>query len=717
MSPHSAERAVWAPRTIAVVGASDDPDKIGGRPVRYLKAYGFTGSVWPVNKGRSKVQGLPAFPALDALPGVPDAVVVAVPRPQALPVVEASARLGARLAVVMTSGFAETGDPASINDERAMTAAAGASGMRVVGPNSQGLADFATGTVLSFSTMFLEQPPLDGPVGIVSQSGALTGAVYGLVRGLGIGVRYAHATGNDADVTAAELAGVVAADEELRVLLLYLENLKDVAGFSAAFQVAQERDLPAVALVGGRTAIGQQAAHSHTGALASEARGVEAFLRRHGVRQVTSLRELVAAVPLYVRRARSRGRGLAIVSNSGAIGVLGADAAGDHGMPLARFSPPVTAALKQVVPEYGSVANPVDITAGLLGRPEMLGNVLGVLRGAADVDGVAVGLPVSGTGYDMDRIVGDVRDCVHRDGPAIALATPQPDVAARFRAAGVATYEDIGDAIATLAGYGAHAELRRRARGWLAWRAPVEASQSESLAASQALNEAASLALLVEAQLPVISHRLCRTVDDAVEFFERAGQRIVLKGCTSAVTHKSDLGLVRLGLNSGAEVADAFRLLTATSVAQGVELDGILAAVQVSSRRELLLGARIDPLFGPVVVVGAGGTDAELLRDVAVLLAPLDADEVIAVLHGLRISRLFGGGRGLPAWDIRSFADAAVRLGALVAERAASAHRIVSVDVNPVILDEAGRGCWAVDAVVAGSTADWPAALTRPDND
>jgi len=243
--PRDALRVALAPRSIAVIGASENPNKIGGRPIAYLARFGFRGDVYPINPARETVQGLHAFAGLSALPAVPEVAVIAVPGQRAVDAVAECAAAGVRLAIVMASGFGETGDAAAKAQEQAMVASARAAGMRMVGPNSQGLANFGNGAVPNFSTMFVDTPALDGPVGIISQSGAMSVIPYGLLRGRGIGVRHAHATGNDADITVCELATAVVEDPDLKLLLLYLEGLPDPHNLAEAVASTQLAATPA----------------------------------------------------------------------------------------------------------------------------------------------------------------------------------------------------------------------------------------------------------------------------------------------------------------------------------------------------------------------------------------------------------------------------------------------------------------------------------------
>ena len=308
--PRDALRIALAPRSIAVIGASENPNKIGGRPIAYLSRFGFRGEVYPINPARETVQGLRAYPGLSALPAVPDVVVIAVPGQLAVDAVAECAAAGVRLAIVMASGFGETPDPVAQALERTMVSTARAAGMRLVGPNSQGLANFGNGAVPNFSTMFVETPARDGPIGIISQSGAMSVIPYGLLRARGLGVRHAHATGNDADISVCELATAVVEDPDLKLLLLYLEGLPDPWNRAEAARIARRRSLPIVVLKSGRSAAGAEAARSHTGALATEDRVVDAFLEDQGIWRVRTTVEMVDMAELYLKGWKPKGRRL-----------------------------------------------------------------------------------------------------------------------------------------------------------------------------------------------------------------------------------------------------------------------------------------------------------------------------------------------------------------------------------------------------------------------
>src|SRR5579859_5029065 len=366
------------PASVAIVGASDNPHKVGGRPILYLQRYGYRGEIYPINPARSTVQGLRAYPTIHETPRAPDLAIVAVAGAEALQAVEACAARGVKVTVVMTSGFGETGAAGRAAQEQ-MLAAARSHGMRLIGPNCQGLANFATGVVANFSTIFNEVEARDGPVAIVSQSGANSQAIYSLLREKGLYARHVHATGNEADVTVADLAGAVVADPGVRLVLLYMEAIKDPATLAAAAAEARRRNVPIVALKAGRTASGQKAASTHTGALATEDRVVDAFFERHGIWRAADPQELVRAAEVYLSGRRPQGKRLVFISNSGASCVMAADYAEQRRIPLAAISGRAKDKLKAALPAFAALANPIDVTGALLGNAKLLSDVLPIV--------------------------------------------------------------------------------------------------------------------------------------------------------------------------------------------------------------------------------------------------------------------------------------------------------------------------------------------------
>jgi acyl-CoA synthetase (NDP forming) len=625
-------------------------------------------------------------------------VLVAVGGQDALATVAQCAEMGVQGCIVMSSGFAETGQPDARRLQIEMVSAARQAGMRLIGPNSQGIANFANGSVLAFSTLFAEREPMDGPVGIVSQSGAMAAVGYELLRRRGLGVRYVHATGNDADIDVAELSNLVVADPEIQLVVLYLEDLRAPVRLQEMAQAARERDLPVVALMGGRSKDGQCAAQSHTGALASEERVVEAFFERCGIWRARSMPELLRATEMYVHGRRPRGRRVAVVSNSGAVCVLAADATADVGMELADFTASTSSALRSFLPPYATTDNPVDLTAALLTDSALLGRVLDVLGTESGVDACLVGIPVAGEGYDVPRFASDVAAYASSGEVPVLVAAAQESVAATFRAKNLPVFADEHSALTALSQLIGHRELMSNASACGPF-PPAPAAQAVGVA----MSELDGLRLLDKAGIRTVQTvRSSSGTETAAAFRVLGSQPVAIKGCPSVATHKSDLGLVRLGVTSAEEAQDVGSLLLQRMTDLDLAFDGLIVSPMLRPVFEGYVGAHRDPIFGVVVIVGAGGTNVEVAADVRVLLPPFEVADVARALSTLRVARLFRSQDGGDAVDLQPWANAAVMLCELMQEE----PQILSVDVNPLMIcvDEATMSAVAADAVVVMST-------------
>jgi acyl-CoA synthetase (NDP forming) len=474
---------------------------------------------------------------------------------------------------------------------------------------------------------------------------------------------------------------------------LYLETIRDADAVAQMAQIARDRNLPVIALKSGRTAAGQEAARSHTGALANEDRVVDAFFAQHGIWRAQNMGELVQATEMYLKGWRPQGRRLVVVSNSGAVCVMAADAATAAGMPMARLSDATRSALNGVLPSFATTTNPVDITAALLSNSRLFSDILPALAKDPAADAFLIGIPVAGQGYDIDAFAQDSASFAAQTGKPVAISAPQHSVASRFKAEGLPVFQTEADAIEALNQFVSHMDLLADAQA----NAPSGAGAPTKVGAGRMLNEADSLALLQRHGVPVVEHRLCQSADEAVHALAALGAAVVVKGCSADIVHKTELGLVQLNVRSAEEVQAAFARMRKVIEQQKARFDGVIVARMASGRRELLIGARIDPVFGPVVVVGDGGKYVEAMPDVQLLLPPFNAEQVRRCLLRLRIAPLLTGVRGEPPLDLDTYARAAESVGRLMMDHQAG---VITVDLNPVMVSAQGEGACAVDAVV-----------------
>ncbi|MBC5765768.1 CoA-binding protein [Ramlibacter albus] len=442
------------PRSVAIVGASGNPHKIGGRPLHYMLQQGFAGTLYPVSQRGEPVQGVRSHASLHELPEAPDCVVLSVPAEAAREQLQACAAVGARSAVLFSSGFAELGEAGRAEQRRLAECAADA-GLRLLGPNTIGCANFATGAVLSFASIFTGFAPQDGPVAIVSQSGAVGASAYALLRDYGVGVRYFCATGNQADVDVVDFLGAVLADEGVRVVLLYFEEVRSRDSLAAALAHAAARGVPVIALCSARTASGARMADCHTGAAGLRDPGLAELFAAHGCHQVRSVAEMSAAVPLWLTPLTPAAKPpprVAVISNSGASCVLGADACDAHALPLAQLGSTTRERLDALLPPFSRSRNPVDLTAMLLANPALLEDCVRAVLMDDGCDAAALSLlAIAGPGYDVARFARETAAAMRASGKTLAFSSPDPRVRAQFAAQGIAVFAGEFEALAALA--------------------------------------------------------------------------------------------------------------------------------------------------------------------------------------------------------------------------------------------------------------------------
>jgi acyl-CoA synthetase (NDP forming) len=646
------------------------------------------------------VQGLPAFPSVGAITEDVDLAIVVVPAERVEESLEAAAAKGIRAAIVFSSGFAEV-DAAGRAAQARLRALAERTGLRIIGPNCQGFAHLPSRLVATFASPFLDAGLATGPIAIVSQSGAMAGMIYEMARAAGLGLNYWVSTGNEADVQAAEILAEVVEDPETRVALSYLEDIKDAGRFRQALVRAHQLGVPVFVLKSGRSAAGRRAASSHTGALAGEDAVYDAVFADWGAIRCADPAELLA-LPQAFLHYREAGRRVAILSNSGGLGVLSVDLCVDLGLVPAEFTPETTAVLRAALPDFAAAANPVDLTAQMLTDPGMLLRLLPALEADPGVDAIVFQIALLGAATDLGRLVADVASVAQRTRKVVAVSCPQRPVVDAFRAGGVLAFDDASAALRSLACLARVTTHRPR---WLARAAAVPAppppapSRPAGRAPQEFLNEWESQQLLAPFGLPLVDTVFVTAAAAAPDAADQLGYPVVVKICAAALPHKSDVGGVALGLPDRAAVADACRRIEAEvrARASGAALDGFVVQRQARGALELALGVKTDPVFGPVVLVGSGGVLIEVLRDFRLLLPPIDAAAAEEALRALRVGALWDGVRGSAPLDLPAAVDLLRRLG----EAARGLGGAVSeIDLNPVLVGRRGEGVTILDALV-----------------
>ena len=696
--------ALLSPRSVAVVGASDTPTRIGGRPIAYLKAAGFSGGIYPVNPTRESVQGLKAYPSISALPEAVDTAILALPATAIVDAVKQAAEAGIKACVVFSSGFAETG-PEGAARQKELAAAARAGGLRLLGPNCLGLFDTQSRFYATFSTTLDRGFPEQGQLSIISQSGAFGSHLYFVARELGLGVRRWITTGNEADLSVAECLLYLAEDPGTHVILAYAEGVGDGPLLIRALERARELGKPVIFIKVGRSEVGAEAVTSHTAALAGSDAVFDAVLRRCGAWRAHSIEAAMDAAYALSVGELPQGNRVGLVTISGGIGVLMADMAEDLQLEVPPLPAAAQAELKALLP-FAGTRNPVDITAQVFNDISLFESNLDVLlrycqKGAgapaADhetaVDSAITYLTSApGAGFLRKPFMEALTRLRTRHPKApLMLSIQVPEEMRRAcEALRLPVFADPGRALAATAAQAHFArQLRRKAT-------PRQISRPIPPPTGP-LGEQQAKAMLSRAGVPLVEERLVHSQEEAIAAFEAfGGGPVVLKLASPDILHKTEIGGVILDCRDAATVARAYELLLsrAAEKAPQAKLDGILLARQLAGGVECILGMEHDPVFGPVIMLGLGGIFVEVLKDVVFSLAPVSEDEAIEMINVLQGAPLLQGARGREPLDIGALA----RTVAAFSDFAAAAHWAQSAEVNPLLV--LPEGVVALDALI-----------------
>src|SRR5918998_3011739 len=683
------------PRSVAVVGASDDPTRIGGRPIAYMKAQGFQGSVWPVNPRRERVQGLPAFASVSALPEAPDVAIVAVPVEAALDAVEELGRKGCKAVIAFTAGFAEV-DEAGARAQAALVDSARAHGMRLLGPNCLGLFNAGLGYFPIFSSSFENGWPLPGRIGIASQSGAFGTHLFAVARDRGLGTPVLVTTGNEAEVALGDVIGWMAQAPEIDVIAAYAEGIRESERFLAALDLARRNRKPVVMMKVGRSALGAHAAKSHTASIAGDDAVTQAVLEEFGVHRARTTEELLDVAYAATRRVYPTGNTLGVVTISGGAGVLISDAAEAVGLPMPPMPEEAQARLKALVP-FSPPRNPVDCTAQAFNDMGLIGKFASSMVEDGGYRSVLAFFTQLGASPSVaPALRAQLKAVMDRHSDRVwVLSIVAPEERIReYEADGFLVFEDATRAVVALHAMGKFGEAFAAA-GQAA--APVDLPRVALPGAAP--SEAAAKRLLAEAGVPAVPEHACADPVAAVAAADRIGYPVVLKILSPDILHKSEIGGVLLGVQDADAVREGFATLLerARQRAPDARIEGVLVAKQIAGAVEMALGIARDPVFGPVAMVGLGGIFIEILKDVAFRRCPFDAAEAERMVRSLKGAPLLLGARGRPKADVAALAQALSRLSAFAA---AAGTRLASVDVNPMLVLPEGQGCYAADAVI-----------------
>jgi acyl-CoA synthetase (NDP forming) len=695
----------FTPQSFALVGATADLTKFGGRALKLTQDFGFSGRLYPVNPRAGEILGHKAYATVRDLPEAPDHVGVVVAADRVLAVLDDCAARGAKFVTVLTSGFAETGT----EHGRLMQAQIGEfsrrTGVRVMGPNCNGFINFVDRMVFASTATVSSTPPPTGFVSVAAQSGGL-GMVNAMWRAqqAGLGVNHVVTCGNDADLDILDFANFMVEDAATRVIMLIAERIPSGAKLFAVAEKAANAAKPILIVKLGRTEEGRRAAQSHTGAMTGSDAVHDAAFRQAGIIRCADCNEMYEAAMLLGGGRIARGRGASGLSISGGNVVLLTDLGAGHAIRWPDYTGETHARLAALMPSYGRVSNPADLTTAAIGSADMFQRVLDAISADANVD-VMIPIVTFGTRADIDYTLSAAQrsskpyallwngGCV--DDPALSA----PDLVRQ----GLPVYRDTLEcvrAVGRAMNYGAYLE-RRHLRATL--RRPVgadvEAARAVLMRCGMTLSEQQSKTVLAAYGFFTPRERLAVNAADAQAIAREFARPVALKISSPDIPHKTEAGGVCLDLVDAASIASAFELISANARAfrPAARLDGVLVQEMAAAGLELVLGITRDAVFGPVIAVGIGGIHVEILGDMVYRVPPVSLEDARAMLAELRAYRLFEGVRGEGERDIDAVAAAIERLSWFALD---FGDAIVELDINPLIVGARGAGVTVADALI-----------------
>ena len=680
--------ALFNPRSVTIVGASADPSKTGGRPINYLLKHGYGGKIYPINPKVDQISGLKCYSSIADLPEAPDAAIVLLGAERSAAAVRELAARGARLAIVLASGFGEAG---AEGQARQAQLAEAAGTMRILGPNTIGAMDLQRRIVLSASGALESDRLPVGGVSIASQSGGILGALLSRGAARGIGFAKLASTGNELDIDIADLIAYYAQDEQTRVVAAYVEGIRSIERFRSAAEAMRAAGKPLVIYKVGRSESGARAAVSHTGAMAGEDRVYDALFRQIGAIRADSFGDLLD-IPAMLSTGRTMsGKRIAVLTSTGGAGSLVADNCGMAGLDVPVLDDATATRLAEILQADAPVnANPVDVTlAGV--KPEVMTAATETLLSSDQIDGVVVVVGSSALAQPEVAVGAIKNGAANSSKPIVAYVSPHaPEILRELNEQGIPAFtapETCAVAFTSM--------LRKTDRPV---GAPRTSAKVEAIdLPSGVLNEVESRDLFTRFDLHGADQQVVADAAGAVVAARAMGGRVVLKVVSRDIPHKSDVGGVRVGLTAE-DIGPALDAMAQSLSEQGLPTpEGYLVQKMLSGGTEMILGFRRDPQLGPLVLLGAGGVLAELTEDSAIRLLPLTDQDAEEMIGELKVTKLLGGYRGAKVGDLAALKQAVLAL-AQMAE--SLGDRLVEAEINPLFVLPEGQGVAAADGLV-----------------
>lgn len=702
------------PSAIAIIGASTDIRTINGKPLHYLQRHGFGGDLYPINPKYREIGGLACYPDIQSIEGEIDLALIVVNYKLVPMMIEQCAAKKVPFVTIFSSGFAEAGD-AGREAQRQVAELAEKGGIRICGPNCQGAVDLFNTTAAAFSASLDPAPFLRGPVGFVTQSGALGYSIFNIAQESGIGFSFVASTGNEMDLDAADYMDFMLDDENTRMVFAYLEGIRDGEKFMRLADKAATAGKPVAVLKVGRSETGSRAAASHTAALTGSDEVCGAFFNQKGIIRVDDIEGFIdLAKAMRAKTPVPRGRGLGIMSISGGGGVLCADTAEACGIEVVTLRPETSDVIRENIPPFGSPVNPVDVTAQAINTADGFANVIRAMLSDPGVDAlvVVITMIVGEPGLRMARNLVELNRTA--DKPIIVAWTAGPALMqeqfAVLNQGGVPLFHSpvrAIEALSRLMHYGAKCGRQPAADAPCADAdAPALGEGVRNLLAGddRTLTERQSKQILDAFGICASKETLARSAEEAVAAGKAIGLPVALKVDSPDILHKTEANAIRLNVDTPQKLTEVFEeiMRNARAYAPDARINGVLVQEMVPPGVEVIVGVNRDPQFGPVVMFGLGGIFVEVLKDVSLRIAPVTLDDAHEMIRGVRGYPLLAGARGRVKADVDVLAQTLVKVSEMAV---ALGPQLDQLDINPLIVLPEGQGVKVADALVILSEA------------
>ena len=685
-----------APRTVAIVGASDNPTRIGGRPLSHFKNLGYEGDVYPVNANRDVVQGLRAYPTLSDISGDVDFVLIAVPAKGVLDVVREAVTKKTKTVMIFSSGFSETNEAGQhAQDELARISRD--SGVRIIGPNCLGAFNTAINFYPTFASRIAYMQPTPGGLAIASQSGAYGAYIFCLAQQRGLEMTYWITTGNECDVNVAEAIKLLAEKDEVQTICAYAESIKDGDALVEGLEAARDARKPVVFMKVGHSDVGAVAASSHTASLAGEDEIYDAVLKQCGAYRAHTTEETLDIAYAARPRIFPVGKRLGLVTVSGGAGVLMADAAADCGLDVAEMPADAQAEMKALL-SFAAPRNPVDVTAQMLNDMTLVPRFTKLMLDRGNYDAlIGFWATVGGAPKFGSALRKSLTEAMEGQDNKLfmqSLIAP-PELRKQYEDEGFPCIEDPSRAVATMAA------MMSYGMAFAAGRPAMPEVPNLPALPEGPLGEKEAKEILADFGLPLATDTLATRAAEAAAAAEKAGGPVAMKIASPDILHKTDVGGVQLGVSGSDDVSAAYDEIIANSKAAkpDAKIDGVLISAMVADGVDCILGAKVDPVFGPVVMFGLGGVFTEVLKDVSFRRAPVSPETARGMIDELKGAALLRGARGAKPCDLDAICDAVSKLSVIAA---AHSEAIESIEINP--LRALPKGCVGLDALIVKRT-------------